>query len=160
MSSFSQWPLFSRQPVHLYVKNLGSCSTVMAGCLSTNDPSQHQEGRSRIWYSTEDAASCMAWYRAQWSGPGQRSKVNGKPKCEAGKLRQNPICKDRGNIAGRWMGDVPLGLPMPVGHISDHESHGMSPSGISCLWQSCLTWLGGQAEWAYGNISEPQWGQD
>lgn len=48
--SFRQLPLVSKQPVHLYVEALDSHRTVLGGCLSINDLSQHWGNRSRIWY--------------------------------------------------------------------------------------------------------------
>lgn len=55
VGSFRHLPLFSKQPVHLYMEALGSHRTVMDGCLSTNDLSQYWGYRGRMWYPSEES---------------------------------------------------------------------------------------------------------
>lgn len=68
-------------------------------------------------------------------GPGQTSKANGELKCEAGKLRQTLICMDRGNIADKRRGLVPLRLPILTG---TSWAMRLSPD----FWDALTDWVG------------------
>lgn len=64
-----------------------------------------------MYYPSEEISSGFVWLRV-WYGtgpsrtgqvPGQSSKVSGELECEAGKLKQNPVCETEATLqANGW----------------------------------------------------------